>query len=104
MKRNNGSASVRIARVLGLCGWALLGSSAVSLPSAHAQGADPGQSIEKEYGVVGRGTPEGQKLNEQLERVTAQITNAVGYRLKSARLLGGKDAKHDKVVNAFALP
>jgi predicted Zn-dependent protease len=65
---------------------------------------DVGRAMEKEYGVVSRETPEGRRLNEQLQRVTGRITSAAGYKLHSATLLGGKDAKHDKVVNAFALP
>jgi predicted Zn-dependent protease len=69
-----------------------------------APATDEGSQIEREYGVVGRNTVEGRRLNEQLERVTARITGAAGYRLRSAKLLGGADAQRDKVVNAFALP
>jgi predicted Zn-dependent protease len=96
----------------GVNGWRAVGAGAVlallaGAPVAHARQAansDVGRAMEKEYGVIGRGAPEGRQLNEQLERVTARITGALGYRLKSATLLGGADEKHDKVVNAFALP
>jgi predicted Zn-dependent protease len=60
--------------------------------------------MESEYGVLGRDTEEGQKLNDQLDRVTRQITDAVGFSLKSATLLGGRSKKTDDVLNAFALP
>src|SRR5262249_30732558 len=63
-----------------------------------------GKAMEKEYGVVNHETPQGRRLNDQLDRVTTRITRAAGFHLKSATLLGGADAKHDQVVNAFALP
>src|SRR5689334_3691330 len=99
-----------IGRVSGRAIGAIAGALALALvaaPRAGAQGgreADEGRAMEREYGVIGRRTEEGRSLNEQLERVTSRVTSALGYRLKSAILLGGADEKHDKVINAFALP
>lgn len=87
--------------------WGLAGLCALgALPSEAApeEKSDIGRQMEKEYGVVVRTSSEGQRLNDQLARVVGRTTTATGYKLKSARLLGGADAKHDKVVNAFALP
>lgn len=99
--------SGRVLGALGAGGFlsvALLGLSVSAVRPALAQETDTGREMEKQYGVVGRNTPEGRALNDQLDRVTQKITAAVGYKLRSAKLLGGADAKTDKVVNAFALP
>jgi len=80
-------------------------------PAVQAQRQDIGQQIEREYGVVGTDTREGQRLNAQLDEVverTLRAVNATGdggdFRLRSAKILGGRSAKNDQVVNAFALP
>lgn len=65
---------------------------------------DPGRELERQFGVVLRDTEEGRRLNDQLERVVLRITESVGYPLKSATLLGGRSARTDDVLNAFALP
>jgi len=79
-------------------------------PAARAA-EDVGQQMEREYGVVTDNSGEGAHLNEQLDRVVRRITGAINedsrygnFRLRSATLLGGRSAKGDKVVNAFALP
>jgi predicted Zn-dependent protease len=54
--------------------------------------------------VFGRETEEGRRFNDQLDRVARRITDGVGFRLKSATLLGGRRAKYDEMLNAFALP
>jgi predicted Zn-dependent protease len=99
MKAINGWRAVRLGTVA-----AMVAACAPGALARQAADNDVGRSMEKEYGVVRLNTPEGRQLNEQLERVTGRITGALGYRLKSATLLGGADEKHDKVVNAFALP
>lgn len=88
-----------------LC-WAP-GARAASAPrSGEARGepTDLGKAVEKEFGVYGRETPEGERHNDRLQSVAERITSAAGYRLKSVRLLGGADPRRDRVVNAFALP
>jgi predicted Zn-dependent protease len=87
---------------------AALALSFVAAPAASAA-EDIGQQIEREYGVVGTDTREGRRLNEQMDRVVDKIVDAVDdtypkFKLKSAKLLGGKAEKTDKVINAFALP
>ena len=78
--------------------------------SVPAQGGDEGKSIEKEFGVVDRSSREGRRLNEQMDRVVGRIVDAVNrtssgrFSLKSALILGGRSDKHDKAINAFALP
>src|SRR5687767_5874855 len=77
---------------------------------ARAQSQDIGRKIESQYGVVGTDTREGQRLNDQLDRVVGRILGAVNaerdreFRLRSAKILGGRASKTDQVVNAFALP
>jgi predicted Zn-dependent protease len=66
--------------------------------------ADIGREMEKQYGVVGRETTEGARLNTELDGIVKRVTDAIGFQVKSWRLLGGRDAKRDKVINAFALP
>lgn len=80
-------------------------------PAAAQRQEDVGRQIEREYGVVGDNTRDGRRYNALLDDVVARITQAVNaeshkgdFRLQSAKLLGGRDAKHDEVVNAFALP
>jgi predicted Zn-dependent protease len=83
---------------------ALLAFAAMLLPVAPAHAEDIGRQMEREYGVVGRDTEEGRRLNDQLDRVTHRITDAAGFRLRSATLLGGRAKKTDDILNAFALP
>lgn len=78
---------------------------------AAAQSRDVGRQMEAEYGVVTPDTGEGRRLNSQLDRVVERIVGGVNqehpgkrFRLRSATILGGRDSKHDRVVNAFALP
>jgi predicted Zn-dependent protease len=73
--------------------------------------ADEAQTVEQQYGVVQSDTREGRRLNDQLDQVVARIVRGINsergrssFQLRSARVLGGRDAAHDKVVNAFALP
>lgn len=83
---------------------AVLALALAVLPAAPVRAEDIGRQIEKQYGVVARNTEEGRRLWAQLDRVTQRITGAVGYSLRSATLLGGRSAKTDDVLNAFALP
>jgi len=82
----------------------------VSAP-ASAQGGDIGRQMEQEYGVVTDDTREGRYLNDLLDRSVDRIVDGVNqqrnsgdFRLRSARILGGRSEKHDRVINAFALP
>lgn len=84
---------------------------AISVPASAAREQDAGRQIEQEYGIVSRATPEGRRLNDQMDRVVERIVSAVNatsgkgnFRLRSAKLLGGRSEKGDKVINAFALP
>jgi predicted Zn-dependent protease len=83
---------------------AALALAAALVPAAPAHAEDIGREMERQYGVVGRDAEEGKRLNTQLDRVTRRITEAVGYSLRSATLLGGRSTKTDDVLNAFALP
>ena len=81
----------------------------VAAPPARAE--DEARQMETQYGVLSRDTYEGQKFNDQLDRVVPRIVAAVQqnnpdtkFRLASAKILGGRTEKGDKVVNAFALP
>jgi predicted Zn-dependent protease len=69
-----------------------------------AGAADIGREMEREYGVVSRSTEEGARLNARLDRIVGRVTDALGFKVKSATLLGGRSAEKDKVINAFALP
>ena len=81
---------------------------------AHAQSRsqDIGRQMEQEYGVVGTDTREGREVNALLDRTVERILDGVNknkkkkkaFQLKSAKILGGASAKHDKIINAFALP
>lgn len=92
----------------------LLASVAVPAPrpvAAQSQSQDIGRQMEAEYGVIGDDTAEGRRLNAMLDRTVERIVQGVNserhksdFRLRSAKILGGRDAKHDQVVNAFALP
>lgn len=73
------------------------------VPPAHAQ-EDVGSYLEREYGVVGRDTEERRKMNDDLDRIVEKMSGALGYRPKSAKILGGKDPKTDREINALALP
>jgi predicted Zn-dependent protease len=76
-----------------------------------AQSQDIGRQMEAEYGVLGRNTEEGRRYNDMLDRTVERIVQGVNaqskkrnFQLRSAAILGGRDAQHDSVVNAFALP
>lgn len=80
-------------------------------PAVAQSSRDVGREMEREYGILGRGTREGAALNERLDRVVERIVPAVNelpggssFRLRSATILGGRNEKTDRVVNAFALP
>jgi predicted Zn-dependent protease len=70
---------------------------------AQAQG-DAGAALEKTYGVVGRDTAERRHMNDELDRIVHRMSAAVGFTPKSAKILGGKNPKYDKEINALALP
>jgi len=70
---------------------------------AQAQ-QDPGAQLEHQYGVVGRDTDERRKMNDDLDRIVDKMSVALGYKPKSAKILGGKDPKQDQEINALALP
>jgi predicted Zn-dependent protease len=92
----------------------LLTALALATPAASARAAsvdDSVRQIENQYGVVDNDSGEGRRLNAQLDRVVQRVVDGIhqergrsDFRLRSARILGGRDAKHDRVVNAFALP
>jgi predicted Zn-dependent protease len=72
---------------------------------------DIGQQMEQQYGVMSDGTSEGRRYNAMLDSAVTKIVRAVNsdkeyssFKLRSAKLLGGKSEKNDKVINAFALP
>jgi predicted Zn-dependent protease len=69
----------------------------------RAQG-DGGRALERAYGVVGRDTAERAQMNDELDRVVGRISKALGYKPRSAKILGGKDPRQDKDINALALP
>jgi predicted Zn-dependent protease len=71
---------------------------------APVRAADVGRDMEREYGVVSTGTEEGARLNANLNEVVRRVTNAIDFKVRSATLVGGRSAKRDKVINAFALP
>jgi predicted Zn-dependent protease len=72
--------------------------------AAPVWAADIGRQMEREYGVVSSDTEEGRRLNEKLDVVVHRVTDAIGMPVKSAKLLGGRSVRRDKVINAFALP
>lgn len=79
---------------------------------AQSGSQDIGRQMEQEYGVVGTDTREGRDANALLDRAVDRILEGVNknkkkkkaFQLKSAKLLGGRSEKHDKIINAFALP
>jgi predicted Zn-dependent protease len=83
--------------------WLMLVLALLAL-AAPVWPADIGQQMEREYGVVSRDTEAGARLNDRLDEVVQRMTDAIGLKVKSAKLLGGRSAKRDKVINAFALP
>jgi len=90
---------------------AALAFTVTAAPAAHAQNQDIGRQMEREYGVVGPDTREGRILTDQLDEVVSRIVRGVNqqrnrsnFRLRSATILGGRDEKHNRVLNAFALP
>lgn len=98
-------------RSLACLGFAAALSFVAGAQPAVAATEDVGVQMEQEYGVVGRDTREGSRLNDTLDRVCDRIVQGVNqqqkkkrFRLKSAKLLGGRAEKTDKVINAFALP
>src|SRR5438132_1286439 len=75
----------------------LLALAFVGAPVAAQRNEDVGRQMEREYGVVGTDTREGQRLNDQLDRVVERIVGGINsqggdrqFRLKSARILGGR--------------
>jgi predicted Zn-dependent protease len=72
--------------------------------AAPVWAADIGREMEQQYGVVSRNSEEGKRLNEQLDGIVGRMTEAIGFKVKSHTLLGGRDPKRDQVINAFALP
>lgn len=72
--------------------------------AAPVWAADIGREMEREYGVVSSSAEDGARMNGQLDGVVRRVTVAIGFRVKSATLLGGRSARRDKVLNAFALP
>ena len=64
---------------------------------------DIGKKMEREYGVVDRSTTEGRRFNDRLSSIVRRTSKALGYTPRSAKLLGGRRKKTDKVINAFAL-
>ncbi len=99
---------IRVGLFLGLAAAAGL----TTWPVSAAKQEDIGRQMEREYGVVRRSDSSDGRLVDQLDRVVDRIlegvndrrTRAEAFSLKSAKLLGGRDDKHDQVVNAFALP
>jgi len=94
-----------------LRGLPLVMALSLAVTAAPARAEDTVQQLERQYGIVGRDTSEGQRLNDQLDRVVTRIVAGVNqergrsdFRLRSAKILGGRSEKGDKVVNAFALP
>jgi predicted Zn-dependent protease len=83
-----------------------------TMARAQSSSQDIGRQMEKEYGVVGTDTREGQEVNALMDRTVERILQGVNknkkkkksFELKSAKILGGRSAKHDKIINAFALP
>src|SRR5437016_851986 len=80
-------------------------------PAAAQRDQDVGRQMEGQYGVVGRDTSEGRRLNDQLDRVVTRIVDGINrtnsdrnFHLRGAKILGGRSEKGDQVVNAFALP
>ncbi len=78
---------------------------------AQNEDRDPAAALEREFGVLDDNTREGRRFNSQMDRVVQQMVDAVNrtnrgsrFQLKSAKILGGRVEKNDKVVNAFALP
>lgn len=97
---------------------ASLGLGLLVAGTAAAGGQDVGRQMEREFGIVDRSTAEGRRVNDLLDSSVERIVAAVNeelrkekrdgkpasFQLKSARILGGRTEKNDKVVNAFALP
>jgi len=99
---------LRALPLLFIAGVAVPASQPVS---AQSQSQDIGRQMEAEYGVLGDETSEGRRLNAMMDRTVERIVQGVNsqkrnssFKLRSAKILGGRDAKHDQVVNAFALP
>ncbi|MBW3623412.1 MAG: M48 family metallopeptidase [Armatimonadetes bacterium] len=86
----------------GIAAAILIGLLAPVLPARAQQ--DIGEALERHYGVVGRDTEERRKMNDDLDRIVDKMSEALGYRPKSAKILGGKDPKVDREINAMALP
>ncbi|MFN3650888.1 MAG: M48 family metallopeptidase [Armatimonadota bacterium] len=84
---------------------------APAAPAAAQRSQDIGQQMEQEYGVLGSNSREGRMWNSMLDNVVDRVVGAVNsqkdqgdFRLRSAKILGGRSEKHDRVMNAFALP
>ncbi len=99
-----------------LMGGTVAGGVAPVAAQSRNQQQDIGVQIEREYGVLEANTREGRRYNDQFDNVVERIVSAVNARrarnskegsqfsLRSAKILGGRDEKHDQIVNAFALP
>lgn len=89
----------------------LMGVALVGAPAAAQSQGDAGVQLEQQMGVVGSNTREGSRLNGRLDDIVDRIVSATNnrqtgsdFRLRSAKILGGRNAKADEMVNAFALP
>jgi len=88
----------------------ILGLALVAAPAAVRAQGDEATQIEQQMGVVGSETREGRRLNRQLDEIVDRIVRAVNerrdgnFQLRSAKILGGRTEKYDKMVNAFAMP
>jgi predicted Zn-dependent protease len=91
--------------------FAALALLAGASPVTAQRSEDIGQRMEREYGVLGRNTEEGRRVNERFDRAVSRMMSAINsqpetrdFRLRSAKILGGASAQKDREVNAFALP
>ncbi len=93
-----------------LLGFGMLAGLAPSAAQAQSRSQDIGVQMEREYGVLDRYSSEGSRFNDQLDRVVYRILRGVNqdrkreFQLKSAKILGGRSEKGDRMINAFALP
>lgn len=88
-----------------------LAAALVAAPAPVAAQGDIGRQMEDQYGVVSDNTSEGRRLNDMLERAVRGVVTAINerekvndFKIRSARILGGRSAEKDRDINAFALP